>query len=130
MTDRFQPPPSNPMQPARTGFEDAPEYTLRKPRRGTPTWGWVIILLLGLPLVCGGLLVGVAGLAWSRYSQLGPAPAPVAPPERVLDNSRIGDDPDLPANYNVDNVDFEKIGPPTPVSGSDDVSHDRPEPRP
>jgi len=125
MPSDFQPQPSQQPRPARSEFEEAPEYILRKPRSGMPAWGWLLILLgLGLPLVCGGL--GVVGMAffWLKAD----APAPPAPALAPILEGESGNDPDLPTNYKVDGL--EKIEPPTPVPAPDAEPKDRPPPQP
>jgi len=120
MPDDFQAQPSNQPQPARSEFQDAPEYVLRKPRSGMPAWGWLLILLgLGLPLVCGGLMVVAMGVFWHRTAK---APMPVPPASTPVLEREIGDDSDLPTNYNLDRI--EKI-PPAPVPAPDADPKDR-----
>ena len=124
MPDDFQAQPSPQHRAARLEFEDELEYVLRRPRGGIPAWGWLLIVLgLGLPLVCGCLMVAAVGFFWLKAD----APAPPAPALAPVLEGEIGNDPDLPTNYKVDGL--EKIAPPTPVPAPDaDLPHRKPHP--
>ena len=60
MPDGFQAQPPDQPRPARSDFEEAPEYDLRQPRKGMPAWVacLIVLIVLGLGMgVCGGLAV-------------------------------------------------------------------------
>jgi len=81
MKDDFQAEPSRPQRTRPPDLDEANDLSFRKSRSGLPGWGWALIAVAVLVLLCGGVAtVGVLGLLLSKpLADETPAPPLVRP---------------------------------------------------
>jgi len=75
----------------RPRYDDVPDYAVRERRGGFPAWGWLLIGL-GAVFFLGVLFVGASLVVYHKASN------------EILASDEIGNDPDMPTNYNIDRI--------------------------